>query len=254
MELGGECIFRALSSNPSPFERPSMSTQLRSRVPWRARVAAAPCFAAAALALLAAGACTTCTPRDLSLRDRPDFASPAIAFESFRAAVRCDDPTAAYRCLSEAMKERDEITVTKVLIWWEGTFKRNPFARLAGNAEIETIVYVDDRRSIVIATAYGQRRAVEFVRQEFFDVRVRGRAAPVDDYVQSLAGMLRVDGDALVARVRDPKLQGVEPRDVVSATFGTEWKILRFSDAPPPESQPSAQTPTSDSTSFPTSP
>lgn len=200
----------------------------------RSHVLARGLATAGALSLVAFSACVTCTPRDESLRERPDHSTPELAFETFRAAVRCDDGIAGYRALSEAFKEREGVTLTTALIWWDQVFKANPIARLAGNAEIESAAPRGRDRCTLVVGAYGKRRVVELVAQTYYEVRVRGRREPIDGFVPRLAAHVESTGDAVAVTLRDPRLAGVPLGDIDSVTLATEWKILDFRE--PPES------------------
>ncbi|HKE00385.1 MAG TPA: hypothetical protein VKE69_05195, partial [Planctomycetota bacterium] len=171
-----------------------MSTRAR-RAPSERNISAAGLIAAALLP-----GCVTCTWRDRALVERADLSTPALAFESFRAAIRCNDSMAGYRVISEEMKERFRFTMSQWVLGWDELFKTRPLARLMGNAEIETLAD-DGRRATAMASAYGQQLLIVLVRQDYYAV-TPADGPVVDGYVPSLERELLRDGDKMLARAR----------------------------------------------------
>jgi hypothetical protein len=176
--------------------------------------------------------CVTKTWRDRALQDRPDRETPELAFETFRAAIRLDDALLGYKLISEAMKERDKIDSTVFALGWDAFFKRYPAARLLGNAEIVKAERLDPLRARVDASAYGYTIRLDFVRQDFYDVRWRtleGETRRVDGYIPGVESRVFRAKDApesLVAFAANAELASVDPKSIVLFTIGTEWKIL----------------------------
>jgi hypothetical protein len=176
--------------------------------------------------------CVTCSVRDRVLCERNDLSTPELAFESFRAAIRCDEPRAGYLVLSEEIKEREGWTLAIFILGWDEFFAKHPFARLAGNAEVVEIAPEGLRRCRLLARAHGREQRIDLVREDVFEVR--GGAGLIDGEIPSLGAAIRKEGDALVARVQDPDLAAVDPSDIHSFLLAGKWKIARLSQSPSP--------------------
>lgn len=197
---------------------------------------------------LAGGGCVKLTWRDRALRERPDLGSPERTFETLRAAIRLDDPILAYATLSEAMKERDHFTLLEFSLGWDAFFAEYPFARLLGNSRFERRVgdaAEEEFEARGEARAYGQTIRLAFLRQDYFEVRVRGRAEPIDGFLPSLrvaVGRPPNRDDALRAILVDPRFQAIDPAAVESFTVASSWKILEIT--PPAATTESSPAPT----------
>lgn len=201
-------------------------------------------FAALAAGILCS-ACVQRTWRDLALQERPSKETPELAFETFRAAIRLDDPALAYGVLSEAMKQRDAIDLTWWSIGWDRFFKRYPAARLLANAAIEHTESLDAREAWIEAAAYGRRIRLDFIRQDYYTVRGRsddGAVVVADGFLSDLATRVRrtgsSDGSIVVGIVADPRLEAVELSTVDLFLLASEWKILGISEVSDRESKP----------------
>ncbi|MFN0204960.1 MAG: hypothetical protein ACKVS6_01445 [Planctomycetota bacterium] len=190
----------------------------------------------ASLLALGAGGCVTRTWRDRALAERPDLHTPIVAFETLRAAIRLDNPMLAYRTISEEMKSRDQFTQIMFISGWDAFFTKHPLARFAGNAEIVTLVNEGGgRRAHTIATAHGKTIEMIWVRQDYYEIHIRGRNAPIDGYLDTLANSFSSDGahiHRLLATVNDMRLAEVKPADIESFLIASEWKLFDMRSEP----------------------
>jgi hypothetical protein len=189
-------------------------------------------FSAFAASLLL-GSCVRITWRDRALQERPAFDSPELCFETFRAAIRCDDPLLGYATISEAMKKRESIDSFTFSIGWEEFFRRFPFARLAGNAEIESAERINARRAVVRANAHGHAIRMDLVRQDYFEINVEGSAEPIDAFIPSIAEHLEIpknQENTLRVKVSNEKIIGLTTDRVTSIVFAGQWKIFALAE------------------------
>ncbi|MBI3820074.1 MAG: hypothetical protein HY286_15375 [Planctomycetes bacterium] len=189
-----------------------------------------PRVALTAAFIFGATSCVHATWRDRALQDRPDRATPELAFESLRAAIRCDDPMFAYRLISERMKERDNFAELMFIAGWDAFFQKYPLARLSGNAEIVKSTPLADGRVVVLANAHGREIKSTWIEEHYYEVEVRGRGK-IDGFVNRVAGQLQHGREGVgefLARCADARLEGVDVNDVTSFRIAIEWKLLDF--------------------------
>jgi hypothetical protein len=175
-------------------------------------------------------ACVTRTWRDLALAERPDFGSPALAFETFRAAVRLDKPMLGYRAISEEMKEREGFTEIMFISGWNAFFDRHPLARLAGNAEIVDMKEVSKRFARIRAKSHGTEIVTSWIRRDYYEIRAAGSLI-IDGYVDDLHRLIQKDSKApgsLEARIADMRIGDLDPATVEQLHVGSEWKLLEL--------------------------
>lgn len=199
--------------------------------------------ALAALCGLVVPGCVSCTERDVLLRERVDLSTPERAFETLRAAIRCDDAHTGYLVLSEAMKRREQIDESLFRLGWDEFFRLHPSARLAGNAEIQAAKYgefpvpgaADSAGSPNVCrltvSAYGKALQIEFARQDYYKVTLRWSGKVIDGYLASTGAVVRKPEEAardLLLQIKDRRLESVSIADIASITVASEWAVLGF--------------------------
>lgn len=183
---------------------------------------------------LAAPSCVKLTWRDRALQERPDRTTPELAFETFRAAIRCDDPLLGYKMLSEAMKEREGIVGVTFSAGWDAFFNKHPFARLAGNAEI-TDKHAVGGQILMIAKAHGHTIESLWTREYYYEISLKN-GDKIDGFLEhSIAEQLEKSKELpeLIARCNDMRLSEVEVKDVTGFLLASEWKLLKFEEQQP---------------------
>ena len=109
-----------------------------------------------------------------------DFQSPELAVQTFLEALRRDNATVAYACLSEGFRRRMDIDESMTRLIWPKIRAENPGLHLAGYADVEPPTFVPgspDRASVAI-NAHGTTVQVGLVRQAHWEVRYQ---RPGDD-------------------------------------------------------------------------
>ena len=205
------------------------------------RIPNALCWLGVASFALAAPACVSVSWRDRALRERPDLETPEKTFETLRAALRLDDPILAYRTLSEAMKEREKFTLFEFTAGWDAFFRRYPYARLIGNADLDKLERTGDLAAVGWASAYGHTMRVDFRRQTFFEVRLRDGnkfdGFLGDDLRQHL-GKAQNREDVLRGILVDKSFESVNVEDITSFQIAIEWKVLGFTEITGADTKP----------------
>ncbi|MBL8693433.1 MAG: hypothetical protein JNJ88_04990 [Planctomycetes bacterium] len=206
--------------------------------------------AAAAVCGLAWPGCVSCTERDVLLRERIDLSTPERAFETLRAAIRCDDAHTGYLVLSEAMKRREQIDESLFQLGWDEFFRLHPSARLAGNAEIQAAKYGEfpvpgaaepagsPNVCRLTASAYGKAIQIEFARQDYYKVTLRWSGKVIDGYLPSTGAAARKPEEMareLLMQIKDRRLESVSISDIAAITVASEWAVLGFLENPAPQ-------------------
>ena len=109
-----------------------------------------------------------------------DFRSPELTVQTFLEALRRDNATVAYECLSEGFRQRLEIDESMTRLIWPKIREQNPGLHLAGYADMQAPIF--DAKSLDQATvdirAEGTDIQIHLVRQCHWEVRYR---RPGDD-------------------------------------------------------------------------
>jgi len=189
----------------------------------------APSFrpALAPLLLLPLAGCCLAPAADARFLRFPSFESPLATFETLRAALRADDPALEYRCFSREFREgnglrgADTWRVARARV-----LREHPEIRWVARARLgETRPSAPDRCT-ASASVLGQRFLLEFVREEFFEIRLRD-GTRIDGYLDGpLEGRLSLEGERLRVDLRDSGLRDLPLGTIERVLVGGEWKIL----------------------------
>jgi hypothetical protein len=137
----------------------------------------------AATALPLTGCCSLarlfCGP-DRSPWVSVDFQSPELAVRTFLEALRRDNATVAYECLSESFRTRLGIDESMTRLIWPKIREQNPGLHLAGYADVAapTIDPKNPDRAGVLLNVEGTEIGLNLVRQFHWEVRYQ---RPGDD-------------------------------------------------------------------------
>lgn len=189
------------------------------------------------LCLLPCGGCCTlaslfCGP-DRSQWVSESYRSPAAAVATFQEAIRRDDATVAYRCLSESLKKRegilDQVIATAA---WQKLQQNIPALHLLGEADRSEAQELPGGRVRYVLSRAGHRVQVDLCSQPL--LRVDWSTPGGDDvsarYEPSLQPFLRIEGSGLdstvILRIPDADLPGgLEALALRRVEAGIEWKV-----------------------------
>ena len=171
-----------------------------------------------------------------------DYRTPESALETFLEAVRREHTPTIAEALSEDAKRAYGLTgIFETTLAWERLKTEVPGLHLLGEAVVPPLQPTGDGRWRATLTVAGQVIDLWLVEQPFWDVhfRVEGEAGleRAGSYITDRAfqAMLLVQSDletTIDARVRDPRLPGLEPGQVRELRLGHDWKVDRF-EVPP---------------------
>jgi hypothetical protein len=161
----------------------------------------------AATALPLTGCCSLarlfCGP-DQSPWVSVDFRSPELAVRTFLEALRRDNATVAYECLSGRFRESLGIDESMTRLIWPKIREQNPGLHLAGYADVAapTIDPENLDRAGVLLNVEGTEIGIHLVRQCHWEVRYRRpgdeipaevRNASVGRPVEDIGSLLKVE-------------------------------------------------------------
>jgi hypothetical protein len=159
------------------------------------------------------------------------YRRPEETLESFQVAVRARSPLLEYRCLSVGFRERHALSQILWREYRERWYAENPFLRKGiADARIVTSEPIGARRHRLVVESHGRRMAVELVREDFYQVFVRGELAadellPEQGRLERYLGARGSDrGGVLVESAVElpPGALSDEPSEL---RVGSEWKI-----------------------------
>lgn len=109
-----------------------------------------------------------------------DFRSPELAVRTFLEALRRDNATVAYECLSDGFRSNLKIDESMTRLIWPKIREQNPGLHLAGYADVAapTIDPRNPDRASVLLNVEGTEIGIRLVRQCHWEVRYR---RPGDD-------------------------------------------------------------------------
>lgn len=158
------------------------------------------------------------------------FREPLQAFETFRTAIRGELLELEYRCFSTGFHRRNGLSQLGYREFRDELMRREPLLRWALHRAEVVDVRRSEAQARVEARAVGRTLVVDFVREDFWEIR-SGAELLADDIVAELDKTLRrtqaPDGSPwLVAQV---PLADVPPDDpITEVRVGSEWKIDDF--------------------------
>ncbi len=169
----------------------------------------------------------------------PSFESPLATFETLRAALRADDPAVEYRCVSREFRERnglrgaDTWRVARARI-----LREHPEIRWVARARLGETRPGAPGRCTATASVLGRRFLLEFVREEFFEIRLAD-GTRIDEYLGGpLRAHLSLEGERLQVEIDDPLLRALPLESLERVLVGGEWKILDVGPDPSARSNP----------------
>jgi len=153
------------------------------------------------------------------------FRTPEQTFRSFQTGLRSDQPDLEYRCLSSAFKRQAGLTQLTYRGFRAELFRRRPWFKLAGGAEIRRVVPLGPGRVRIEAEVetwiHDERFEVELVREDYYELWVDGKR--VDDDSVAWGRLAREQDDRLLISV--PLQAPIAPDASRELRVGQEWKI-----------------------------
>lgn len=101
------------------------------------------------------------------------FDTPELAVRTFLEALRRDDPSVVYKCLSEPFRAELGIDQDTAVVIWPKLRDRYPGLHVAGYAEVPDAKRVGANAAVVDLEIEGQPFQVELIRQCQWQVRFR---------------------------------------------------------------------------------
>lgn len=158
------------------------------------------------------------------------FRTPEQAFETFRTAVRADDPSLLRRCFSADFIARNRLSEQVFRTFWERLQKDEPFLRKGvADAEPSGKAEIARTQARIRAESHGRKLVVDLVLEDFCEAfsggeKVADEAAPF----RERTGIQAADDGARWIYGRMPLPAGTAPERVTELRFGREWKIDDF--------------------------
>jgi len=175
--------------------------------------------------------------------DVPDmsFVTPEATFHSFQRAVQANNERLEYRCLSEFLKEREEIDLQRYVLGRRHFFRKN-------REEVEafkkaTLLRVDYDRiyefspegheiARVILTSGDLTGEFLLINTPYWEIEVAREGEEPDAYDDfldaDLASSVRVEGRVLRVDVPLDDVGELDPASIAGVEMKNEWKVLDF--------------------------
>lgn len=168
------------------------------------------------------------------------MATPRKAFQSFKRAFEAENPSLEWKCLSDELKERENLTEFTYTVGRERFIRKNAQAiENFKKARIKEILYSPDRRrALLIMEAPGTKAYMDLINQPYFELIVnRGEEEIVWGFMERLEDHLSVQEemgkDWILIRIPlegafGDSLPGLDEKKIVRFTLSDEWKLLNL--------------------------
>ena len=170
--------------------------------------------------------------------------TPEATFESFKAAVKANNPAYEYRCLSARLLDEHDITLSKYSIGRSTFFRKyrrevDGFlrSRIVGIEYDRTFEYSrgGHETAFVVLSDEDRRGVFQLINEPYYEIWYRG---PLDEFEHpdstwgsiDQVGETVVSADARDLILRIPLDQPLRalPGDIVGIQIQNEWKVLNF--------------------------
>ena len=127
------------------------------------------------------------------------FETPELTVRTFLEALRRDDPSVIYKCLSDPFRAELGVDQATMKLIWPQVRDQYPGLHLAGYATVPTAVFDDKGTAIINLDVEGQAMQLQLIRQCHWEVRYRRPGARADIAIARVGG--KVANPAAVLQV-----------------------------------------------------